>query len=313
MALPRVFISSTCYDLKYIRENLKFFIGTVGYQPVLSEDSDALYNPNQHTHGAIIGGVESCQLFILVIGGRSGLKKKDGAKSIVNKEYEAAIANKIPVYALIEREVYAEHFVYLKSKDNQQLKYPSVDDVRIFDFIDQVKKDVTFNSIMPFNDFTDVESFLKTQWAEMMYYFLMNHAEFRKINNLLQHIAFSTEKVEFYTKKLAESSPDKSFKLDVELYDITSDSFLYRDILKMYDYRLTPADILKHKSINNLLEVEKKGREVYLVAFKNKKLAFDYKIFDEMKNTFSIVKKELENALKKHNVSVDTYLNEIEK
>lgn len=26
MATPRIFVSSTCYDLKYIRENLKFFV-----------------------------------------------------------------------------------------------------------------------------------------------------------------------------------------------------------------------------------------------------------------------------------------------
>jgi hypothetical protein len=40
MATPRVFISSTCYDLKYIRENLKFFIQNAGYEPVLSEEGN---------------------------------------------------------------------------------------------------------------------------------------------------------------------------------------------------------------------------------------------------------------------------------
>ncbi len=30
MPTPRVFVSSTCYDLKYIRENLKFFIRNLG-------------------------------------------------------------------------------------------------------------------------------------------------------------------------------------------------------------------------------------------------------------------------------------------
>ena len=38
MAVPRVFVSSTCYDLKYIRENLKYFIRSLGYEPVLSEE-----------------------------------------------------------------------------------------------------------------------------------------------------------------------------------------------------------------------------------------------------------------------------------
>lgn len=37
MAVPRVFVSSTWYDLKYIRENLKYFIRGLGYEPVLAE------------------------------------------------------------------------------------------------------------------------------------------------------------------------------------------------------------------------------------------------------------------------------------
>ena len=45
MAIPRVFISSTCYDLKYIRENLRFFIKTIGYDPILSEEGGIFYDP----------------------------------------------------------------------------------------------------------------------------------------------------------------------------------------------------------------------------------------------------------------------------
>jgi len=60
MATPRVFISSTYYDLKYIRENLKYFIKTLGYEPTLSEDGDVFYNPKKHTHDSCISEVPSC-------------------------------------------------------------------------------------------------------------------------------------------------------------------------------------------------------------------------------------------------------------
>lgn len=274
---------------------MKFFISTVGFQPVLSEESDALYNPNQNTHGAVIGGVESCQLFILVIGGRQGNKmQKEVDALVVNTEFEEAIAKRIPVFVLIEREVYAEHFVYLKNRGNQLIKYSAVDNVRIFDFIEHVKQHVTFNDIMPFNDFTDVEAFLKTQWAELMYYFLMNDVEFRKIKSLLNKIAATTERVEFYTGKLVEDRTEPDFQKDVELYKTITSSSIYADVLKYFDYRIEPADLLANKSINNLLKVEKKSHEVFMVTFNNRTLVFDNKIFTEMKSSYDLLHKQIE-------------------
>jgi hypothetical protein len=40
MARPRIFISSTYYDLKYIRASLDLFIESLGFEPVLSEKGD---------------------------------------------------------------------------------------------------------------------------------------------------------------------------------------------------------------------------------------------------------------------------------
>lgn len=91
MATPRVFISSTCYDLKYIRENLKYFIRTLGYEPILSEEGDVFYNPSLHTHEACLSEVSSCQMLVLIIGGRYGGEFKESVKSITNFEYEAAV------------------------------------------------------------------------------------------------------------------------------------------------------------------------------------------------------------------------------
>jgi hypothetical protein len=40
MARPRVFISSTYYDLKYIRGGLEAFVKQTGYDPILFEKGD---------------------------------------------------------------------------------------------------------------------------------------------------------------------------------------------------------------------------------------------------------------------------------
>ncbi|MAF85774.1 MAG: hypothetical protein CL875_04780 [Dehalococcoidales bacterium] len=60
MAIPRVFISSTCYDLKYIRENLKCFIRTLGYEPVLSEEGPIYFDPAMSTQDSCLREVSSC-------------------------------------------------------------------------------------------------------------------------------------------------------------------------------------------------------------------------------------------------------------
>lgn len=116
MAVPRVFVSSTCYDLKYIRENIKYFINNMGFESILSENGDVFYDPDQHTHDACLTEVQNCQMFVLIIGGRYGGNYRKEDKSITNKEYEEAVKDRIPVFALVERNVWSEHFVYQKIK-----------------------------------------------------------------------------------------------------------------------------------------------------------------------------------------------------
>jgi hypothetical protein len=101
MATPRVFVSSTWYDLRYIRENLKFFIRTLGYDPVLSEEGTIFYDPRVHVQDARLTEIPNCQLFILVIGGRYGTSFKDSERSVTNTEYMEAVRHKIPIFALV--------------------------------------------------------------------------------------------------------------------------------------------------------------------------------------------------------------------
>jgi hypothetical protein len=47
MAKPRVFVSSTYYDLKYVRSSLELFIESLGYDAVLSEKGGVAYIPDR--------------------------------------------------------------------------------------------------------------------------------------------------------------------------------------------------------------------------------------------------------------------------
>ncbi|WP_080433087.1 DUF4062 domain-containing protein [Burkholderia ubonensis] len=84
MATSRVSISSTCYDLKYIRENLKYFIRNIGCEPVLSEDGSVFFDLAKHTHDSCLTEVQNCQIFFLTIGGRFGGEFNGKSTSIAN-------------------------------------------------------------------------------------------------------------------------------------------------------------------------------------------------------------------------------------
>ncbi|WP_222102500.1 DUF4062 domain-containing protein [Gilliamella apicola] len=43
MAKPRIFISSTFYDLKHIRHDLHSFIESLGYEPIRNKEGNISY------------------------------------------------------------------------------------------------------------------------------------------------------------------------------------------------------------------------------------------------------------------------------
>ena len=65
MADMRVFVSSTCYDLSLLRSQLRTFIKSVGYEPVMSDHGDVIYDPRLHTHTSCLEEVRSCDMLIL--------------------------------------------------------------------------------------------------------------------------------------------------------------------------------------------------------------------------------------------------------
>lgn len=261
MASPRVFVSSTYYDLKYIRENLKYFINNLGYEAILSEDGDVFYNPSEHTHDSCLGEIPSCQLFVLIIGGRYGGKYKKEENSITNKEYKEALKCKIPIFALIEASVYSEHNVYNSNKDNQKINYPSVDNIKIFDFIDEVRREVINNAIVTFNNYDDIESYLKKQWAGLMYSFLTSKNNNEKVVDTLSEIKQMNKTIEMISKSILSTvdKKDVSKIKEKEIKIIIENSSFYETLLRLYKKGYLPEmvtveDIEKSDSLESLLK-----------------------------------------------------------
>jgi len=252
MAIPRVFVSSTWYDLKYIRENLRYFIKTLGYEPVLSEEGGVFYDPTVHTHDACLTKIPTCQLFLLIIGGRFGGRFHGGKDSITNQEYREAIKHKIPAFALVEIAVYNEHHVYIKNKDNPNVDlakftFPAVDSTAIFDFIEEVRSSATNNALVPFRDFGDIESYLRQQWAGMMFEFLNTRNQQKRVADTLTTLAEMNSRIEMLSKQILRSVGTDDAKLDAALYEEMLASESIRD-LAYWKRRPTPMHVLTNKN-----------------------------------------------------------------
>lgn len=215
----RVFVSSTCYDLSLLRSQLRTFIRSVGFEPVMSDYEDILYDPRTHTHTSCVDEVSTCDMLVFIIGSRFGGKssiealskidfekierecpsiddlKKSGVYSVTQLEVLKAIESSIPIYVFIESRVYHDHAVFEKNKDSAHISdivFPSIDKQEtakyIFGFINFIRLRAKGNSIFSFEKGLDIEEILKKQWASYFQKLLneqrYSDSERRKIDNL---------------------------------------------------------------------------------------------------------------------------------
>lgn len=247
MAKPKVFISSTCYDLSHIRDALCTFIKSFGFEPVLSENGDIFFHPDIHTHDACINEISNCQLFILIIGGRFGGKYiSDKTKSITNAEYEAASQLRLPIFTYIKRNVLENHHLYQENKDQpfiNEFKFPAIDNqtdaVNIFNFINKVRKSSINNAYEPFEFISDIEEHLRKQWASMFFDFLKNREISLQIDNTsksVNSLVITTDKLESLVKSLYLSLDKREAPDAIELIQQKSmaKAFLHQYINSFY-------------------------------------------------------------------------------
>ncbi len=311
MAIPRVFISSTCYDLKYIRENLKYFVKTIGYEPILSEDGAVFYNPVQHTHDSCLSEVPNCQIFVLIIGGRYGGKFKESETSITNEEYREAVKQKIPVFALVENAVYSDHNVFSRNKKNENIDeemilYPSADNTKIFSFIDEVRSNSINNAIVPFRDFSDIENYLKQQWAGMMFSFLSSKNEDTRVSDMMTHLMGINERIEFMSSQLVKSIGSPEAILLVSLYERMVRS---KSTKCFFDIGLSadPVTVLKSNDMEEC--ASNLGKELIPVSDVDFSISSNGEIdkihLNWMSKDFNEMKVELESMLQESNLSIE--------
>lgn len=227
MPRPRIFVSSTYYDLKYIRNDLEIFIDSYGFEPILFERGEITYDYQKPLDVSCYKEVKSSQMLILIIGGRYGSassktipKEEEDSffewyNSITKEEYLTAIREEIPTYIFIEKHVHDEYYTYLRNKNNPDVKYAHVDNINIFRFIEEIHKQFSNNIVCEFEKFDDIKNWLKNQWAGLFYEYLTSKKQMSDITSLSEKISDLgdlSDTLKNYLEKILEVSNIKDVK-----------------------------------------------------------------------------------------------------
>jgi len=258
MAAPRVFISSTCYDLSEERDGLADYCSSYGFETSLSERGDIFYHPDLHTHLSCVRETGNCHLFILIIGGRFGGKYKvDPTKSITNAEYSAAVESGIPTFTFVKQEVLNDQNVWQRNKDLAHanlIQFPSIEKQehaeQIFNFIDSVRQAPVNNGIFGFRVARDIHDALRKQWAGMMFDYLQNrniNKQLAMTNDALGNLAVVSGKIEELVKSMYrqvdEDRADEKIQTIEE--ESTADEFLQSAASLLGDLKFLSEQRLK--------------------------------------------------------------------
>ena len=185
---PRIFVSSTCYDLKFVREDLSDFIKEYDFEPVLSENGDIGYTPGQNLDTSCYAAMQTSDMVILIVGSEYGSAASGEVKdkfeeyiSITRKEFRTAIDAGIPVFAMIDKKVMTEYGIYevniekIEKKD-LEIQFKVVKNLNVFRFIKEIKSGVNI-PIQEFEKSSDIKEFIRKQWADMFKNYLVSLKE----------------------------------------------------------------------------------------------------------------------------------------
>ena len=282
MAQPRIFISSTCYDLQEIRYQLKEFIEEFGYLPVMSEFGDVFYDYKKHIQDACKNEIDKSQLFVLIVGNNFGSiyykhrEKEILPDSVTMQEFRKAIEIDVYKHIFVNRFVDYDYHNYKKALDKSLKKYLDNNDIMkdkideainnfiieynlkyqfpqesykfIFNFLDVIYDLKTNNAIITYESFEDIKNSLRKQWAGFMYDSISKE---RTVSiNVVEKLGVKLERIENQIKLLTVGKADNKKDLSKITIDLTN----LANEINIGEFTKIKDDI--HHALSELLEEE---------------------------------------------------------
>src|SRR5688572_10951501 len=130
MAKPRIFISSTFFDLRQVRADIDRFVKDLGYEPVRNEQGNIPYGKEEKLEEYCYKEISNIDILISIIGGRFGSTSTHDNYSISQMEIKTALNLDKQVFIFIDKNVYSEYRTYLSNKTTKTVKYHYVDNIK---------------------------------------------------------------------------------------------------------------------------------------------------------------------------------------
>ncbi|MCU1391097.1 MAG: hypothetical protein JWL72_4435 [Ilumatobacteraceae bacterium] len=231
MAVPRVFVSSTYFDLRHIRASLDGFISSLGFETVLSEKGDIAYAYDRPLDESCYAEVSQCDILLLIVGGRYGSAASDETAdhapeflsrydSITRREFQRAVDEDRPVWILVEANVMAEYQTYKVNRGRVEVRYAHVDSINVFELLDSIVDQSRNNPTATFQTFGDIEEWLRRQWAGLFGDLLRRrstHAELASLAAQVNEMKDLNHTFKTYLEKVVQSvAPTESQALIVD-------------------------------------------------------------------------------------------------
>ena len=176
MSAPRIFVSSTYYDLKHVRNDLHAFIEGLGYTAVMHEKSDIPYTQQSTLEHDCYDEVSNCDILVCIIGSSFGSASNDDKLSVTMKELEQALKDRKKVYVFIDKEVYCENKIYRKNR-TKDFEPAIANTVKIHEYICQLEERVKKQRpILLFENSSDIVDQLRMQFAGLLQRYLQRES-----------------------------------------------------------------------------------------------------------------------------------------
>lgn len=224
---PKIFVSSTYYDMKYIRENIEKLLFDLGFDSILFESGDVTFEHDEPLESSCYKEVRNLNMLILIVGGRYGAesttmgldeysrKYEKYYTSITKNEFLTARERGIPIYAFVESNVLTEYETFKKNRDlyynlEQENKYKKitfayVDNVNVFEFISDLY--IAGLPIFRFSKYEDIENQFKSQISGLLYLYLdslVNRKTDSKVSESVDNMKNLIERMEKMVQKVGE-------------------------------------------------------------------------------------------------------------